>query len=678
MKNPAASYPHRRSRRSIFLAVLTSASLLLAHSSWRAYEAARDEVFRTEADMERLADSVAASQQALLNRTTQQLRILGGISLSGNKGSAACDKFLARQLEILPAFDNLAFADANGVVTCNALSTPIPLPPLVPGAASPDKPLLVSLGSDELALALPRKAIQGRAEGWVIAMLPVATFFQANSQGAVFALVHDGGLVAAYPANNAQGSRNPLFSQFMRALRPATATPLATQDGTDWLYAAQVKGSAKELWLLARLPADAATGQMMRMATLMAMALALAGLSLWALGSQGTAYLATINWRRFDVAAKVGHAVTTLHRRLSQIQWNKVLRYKGDNTELRVAYQKLKHSFADETERMRQTTLLGELSQALQGCINSAELTELVARSAVALFPDSRGALLLNTESDVVVLHHAWGGSSHEEAFPPQDCWALRIGHPYHAQQAGAVSCAHLREKHADYICLPLIANSEILGVLHLAKLGGNPIEAGIPWAAESIAERTAIAISVIRREERLQIHATRDALTGIYNRRFMEEALAIEQSRAERRGSSIGLMMMDVDYFKRFNDAFGHDAGDAVLRGLGRLLRRTMREGDMPCRYGGEEFAVILPGADLAQTRQRAEAIRTAIERWKPQNEGHSFGQVTVSIGIAALPLNGNSWQAALKVADKALYAAKHGGRNQVATAQATRMLGQ
>lgn len=668
MKNPAVSYPHFLGWRSILLAVLTSVSLLLAHSSWRAYEAARDEAFHTEADMVRLADSVAASQQALLDRSAQQLRILGGISPSGNNNSTACDKFLARQLEIFPAFDNLAFADANGAVTCSARSNTISLPALLPGAALPDKPLLLSLGRDELALALPRKAIQGHAEGWVISVLPVATFFQANSQGAIFALVHDGGLVVAYPANSARDRHNPLFIKFMQALRPAMATSLAIQDGTDWLYAAQVKGSAKELWLLVWLPADAATGQMMRMAALMAMAIALAGLSLWALGSQGTAYLTAINWRRFDLVAKVGHVATTLRNRLSQIQWNKAQRSAGGNTELRVAYQELKHSFADEMERTRQITLLGELSQALQGCINSAELTELVARSAAALFPGCSGALLLKTAADVVELHHAWGGSTHQEAFPPQDCWALRIGHPYHAQQAGTVSCAHLREKHADYLCLPLIANSEILGVLHLSELGGNVMEAGIPWAAESIAERTAIAISVIRREERLQIRATRDALTGIYNRRFMEEALAIEQSRAERRGSSIGLMMMDVDYFKRFNDTFGHDAGDAVLRGIGLLLRRTMREGDMPCRYGGEEFAVILPGADLAQTRQRAEAIRTAIERWKPQNEGHAFGQVTVSIGIAALPLNGNSWQAALKVADEALYAAKHGGRNQVA----------
>lgn len=676
MKNPAASYPSRQSWHSILLVALTSVSLLLAHSNWLAYEAARDEAFRTEADMARLADSVAASQQALLDRAAQQLRILAGISPSENHHSAACGEFLARQLEVFPAFDNLAFADANGAVTCSASSATIPLLALFSGAASPDKPLLLSLGSDELALALPRKAIKGRAKGWVIAVLPAAAFFQVNSQDTVFGLAHEGELIAAYPASNARDGRNPLFIKFMRALGPAA--PLATQDGTDWLYAAQVKGSSRELWLLVRQPADAATGQMMRMATPMLMALALAGLSLWVLGSQGSAYLAAINWRRFDLAAKLGYAVTALHKRLRQIQWNKLQRSRDGNTELRVAYQELKHSFADETERMRQITLLDELSQALQGCINSTELAELVARSAVALFPGSSGALLLNAAPDVVELHHAWGGSTHQEAFPPQDCWALRIGRPYRAQPAGAVPCAHLREKRADYICLPLIANSEILGVLHLSRLDGSPIEAGIPWAAESIAERTAIAISIIRREEQLQIRATRDALTGIYNRRFMEESLAIEQSRAERRGSSIGLMMMDVDYFKRFNDTFGHDAGDDVLRGIGRLLRRTVREGDMPCRYGGEEFAVILPGADLDDTRQRAEAIRTAIESWNPQNEGHSFGQVTVSIGIAALPLNGNSWQAALKVADEALYAAKRGGRNQVAAPPAIKGVAQ
>ena len=130
--------------------------------------------------------------------------------------------------------------------------------------------------------------------------------------------------------------------------------------------------------------------------------------------------------------------------------------------------------------------------------------------------------------------------------------------------------------------------------------------------------------------------------------------------------------MMLDVDHFKRFNDTFGHDAGDALLRGMGAILRRTVREGDMPCRYGGEEFVVILPGADLNGTRQRAEVLRAAIEQWNPQHNGRSLGTVTVSVGVAAFPLHGDTGQAVLKMADQALYAAKHAGRNRIAAPKA------
>jgi diguanylate cyclase (GGDEF)-like protein len=132
--------------------------------------------------------------------------------------------------------------------------------------------------------------------------------------------------------------------------------------------------------------------------------------------------------------------------------------------------------------------------------------------------------------------------------------------------------------------------------------------------------------------------------------------------------------MILDVDFFKHFNDTFGHDAGDTLLRGIGHILRHTVREGDMPCRYGGEEFVVILPGADIEDTRQRAETLRAAIECWTPQHQGSAFGPVTVSIGIAAFPRNGDSWQTTLKAADLALYAAKHGGRNRVAAAPTNR----
>lgn len=668
MKNPAACRHHRPGGRELLLAVLAASALLFAYSSWLACKTARGELFRAEMATVRLADSVAEFQQSLVTHAGQMLNIVGGITLS-RKNLAACDDFLARQLDIFPAFENLAFVDETGKVTCSARAQPILLPATLPQTTS-DKPLLHSLGPDRLAFIVPRKVVNGNKRGWIIAALPAGTLFQAASPEALFGLAHDGELISVHPAANAHDNPNSPYSGLMRAIGLSAATPVTTRDGTEWLHAAPVKGCANELSLLARLPSDAAAGKVVRAAALMGIAVILAGFLLWTLGRRIIPWLASIDWRHPDLAARIRQAAHSLYKKLRRIEWHKARSASGLTgiTELRIAYEKLKHSFANQTERTRQIALLGELSQALQGCVNSKELADLIERAALALYPHCRGALLLKGASEVVQLEHAWGDSNHEEAFPCQDCWALRIGRPYHCQQAGAASCMHVRENDQDYICLPLIANGEILGVLHLSGLGAGATKAGIPWAAKSVAERTAIAISVVRREERLMLRATRDALTGIYNRRFMEEALAIEQSRAERRGSSIGLMMLDVDFFKRFNDTFGHGAGDALLRGIGRLLRRAMREGDMPCRYGGEEFVIILPGADLEHTRQRAEAIRTAIERWTPQQEGHAFGQVTVSIGIAAFPFNGIAWQAVLKMADEALYTAKHGGRNRVA----------
>jgi diguanylate cyclase (GGDEF)-like protein len=250
------------------------------------------------------------------------------------------------------------------------------------------------------------------------------------------------------------------------------------------------------------------------------------------------------------------------------------------------------------------------------------------------------------------------------------DCHALHSGRPYVSHGASASACAHAKTETA-YVCIPLQSGGGILGLLYLAHASFAD-ERTPPWAATAIAERTSIALQALRRQEQLQRRAIRDALTGLFNRGFMEEALAIELQRALRRNASIGVMLLDVDHFKRYNDTYGHAAGDAVLRGIGGLLQRTVREGDMPCRYGGEEFVVILPGADLATTQQRAEALRTSIEQWRPEVAEGAPACVTASIGVACFPQHGMTWQAVLKRADQALYAAKHAGRNRVLTADA------
>jgi diguanylate cyclase (GGDEF)-like protein len=158
-----------------------------------------------------------------------------------------------------------------------------------------------------------------------------------------------------------------------------------------------------------------------------------------------------------------------------------------------------------------------------------------------------------------------------------------------------------------------------------------------------------------------------RDPLTGLWNRRYLDETMAREMARARRANQGIGVITLDIDHFKMLNDTFGHDAGDFVLAHMGELLRHATRGSDIACRFGGEEFGVILPGANLEVTRNKAEAIRSAFAAMDLTFEGSPLGTVTVSAGVSAMPPEKQDWAMALRLADKALYTAKQAGRNRV-----------
>jgi diguanylate cyclase (GGDEF)-like protein len=155
--------------------------------------------------------------------------------------------------------------------------------------------------------------------------------------------------------------------------------------------------------------------------------------------------------------------------------------------------------------------------------------------------------------------------------------------------------------------------------------------------------------------------------LTGLYNRRYLEESLAREESRARRSGRSLGVMMIDIDEFKRFNDTLGHAAGDAVLRAMGQYLLMAARGEDIVCRYGGEEFVVVMSRAPYDTVLYRAEILRQGVQNLEVEYEGRLVGPITVSIGVGIFPDQGDSVEAALRVADTALYQAKQLGRNRV-----------
>ena len=196
-------------------------------------------------------------------------------------------------------------------------------------------------------------------------------------------------------------------------------------------------------------------------------------------------------------------------------------------------------------------------------------------------------------------------------------------------------------------------------------------------YGAQLMAARSALEQEVTKRiwaekelteaNQRLHDKAVRDALTGLYNRRYLEESLDREVSRARRSGLPIGVMMIDIDNFKQVNDTFGHAAGDEVLRVVGRYVLSLRRGEDILCRYGGEEFVLVMTHALPRAVWERAEALREGVQGLKVEHGDRQIGAITVSIGIAMLPGHGDSGQAVLQAADAAMYEAKRAGRNCV-----------
>jgi diguanylate cyclase (GGDEF)-like protein/PAS domain S-box-containing protein len=187
----------------------------------------------------------------------------------------------------------------------------------------------------------------------------------------------------------------------------------------------------------------------------------------------------------------------------------------------------------------------------------------------------------------------------------------------------------------------------------------------------EQIKQHTA---ALVEANQRLQQESIRDPLTGLYNRRYLEDTLEREARLALRAAHALSVIMLDLDYFKKFNDMYGHDAGDAVLRDTSALLARSVRAEDIVCRYGGEEFVVILPMADFQIGYARAERVRDKMHELNVLYRGLPVGAITISGGVAALPEHGTSPKQLLQAADAALYHAKRQGRDRIAGATGTR----
>jgi diguanylate cyclase (GGDEF)-like protein len=326
-------------------------------------------------------------------------------------------------------------------------------------------------------------------------------------------------------------------------------------------------------------------------------------------------------------------------------------------------------------------TQISELGSLLQACASREEAFRIIPERMRRLFPGTSGALsLLSATGNRAESQAEWGPCAPaDHIFAPAECWALRRGCSHvHPGGESALCCPHLRADGAA-VCLPLIANGEALGVLAIQE---NEFVARDPSAcdrfpvwrplATAVAEHIALALSNLSLRESLRMQAVRDPLTGLYNRRYMQEFLERELQRARRLHHPLSVLMLDLDHFKRYNDRFGHAEGDELLRALGDTLLHSIRSDDVACRYGGEEFAIVLPECPLPLATGRAEQICKRIKQISTLRPGQAHNPITVTIGVAAYDDNGaNTVALLLKLADQALYQAKHDGRDRVAVAQ-------
>ncbi|OVE76697.1 hypothetical protein BVX98_05285 [bacterium F11] len=334
-------------------------------------------------------------------------------------------------------------------------------------------------------------------------------------------------------------------------------------------------------------------------------------------------------------------------------------------------HKKLKISMKKLTERNQEISVLSEMGDSLHTCFVLEEAYRVVARFCQKLFPDTQGGLYrLNTVQNIAEVAIEWGGPLlGEQEFAPNECVGLRRGRMHVVTGSGSSadhSCGHLGESPSDYLCAPIIAYGEVQGVLHLR--GEVSFEKAKQSLAGSVADYIGLAIANIKLREALRSQSIHDPVTGLYNRLYMKEALDREHRRAIRNQKPLCLLIFDIDHFKKFNDTFGHEAGDSVLRLLGSFLKNQVRGGmDIPCRYGGEEFLLILPGISLDEAWKRAERLRDDVKSLTVQHQGKALQPVTFSVGISAFPDHGSVIEDLLKTADSALYRAKAEGRDRV-----------
>ncbi|HKT50034.1 MAG TPA: GGDEF domain-containing protein [Candidatus Angelobacter sp.] len=349
-----------------------------------------------------------------------------------------------------------------------------------------------------------------------------------------------------------------------------------------------------------------------------------------------------------------------------------------DSKKLRVAEQKalfaqtrLEGSLLQLQSETENSRLLNELQADFQICVSAREAYKVAATYLHKLIPGSGGSVYaLYGSEDRIETVSVWPETDEpfiSGTYSTEDCCAVRGGRLHsHLDSPRGLACRHFHGPTPPaYICFPLSALGETLGILHVHAANASLFTASRLTLIQQIGEYAALRLANLKLKEKLQDQSIRDPLTGLYNRRFLETTLEqqLRNFSEAQDGIGIGIVMADIDGFKLFNDTFGHEAGDHVLREIGSLLRRCVRSEDIVCRYGGEEFLAVIPESSPESVCERAELMRNAISKLELEHAGRPLGKITASFGISFAQNNEISSDTLLRRADEALYVAKRSG---------------
>jgi diguanylate cyclase (GGDEF)-like protein len=347
--------------------------------------------------------------------------------------------------------------------------------------------------------------------------------------------------------------------------------------------------------------------------------------------------------------------------------------YRQANSRRRAEVE-LRRTIGEQERVLFEVSAMSSMMELVHICRSQAEANRVIGEVLPQLLPSVAGALyVMRPSQGALELQFGWGEGAMTKVFAPDECWALRRSRTHLVERTrSAIVCRHIEHVQAGCLCAPLVGHGEVLGVLHLASGDERGLSDDVQRLAGVLAEQLSLALGNLRLQETLRSRSERDPLTDLYNRRHLELSAERELARASRHAYSLTFIMLDVDHFKLFNDTHGHDAGDAVLREVAQVLKRHTRTEDISCRYGGEEFLLLLPGCPLEDAYPKAEAIREAIAQLRVSAAGAALSRVTASLGIACYPQHGERLEDLIRAADAALYKAKAAGRNQIVATSA------